>query len=379
MIKIFLAIVVITFVVKTVNSQAQLIWEDQGAILSKSAEDALVKKLAENEIEVVVSMDYKKRCEYHYAELTKTVSQVSLKIYDCNRNITGARTWTTKFYSMPEDEQVSRLVFAISEIVFETNPSAKTDRSPDDFFSVPFNHHATRHFFSPTSFNLKKGELYYSTIFFMMHDFQYGISDNFSLGMGTTSILHPFYITPKFSYKVNEKNSFSVGTMFMLGTWWPDFIGNLGYVTYTYGDEFNNVTLGLGHLYLDMEENVGRTVNEPVLNLSGMFRLSDHVYIVSENYYFGFNENADIYMNNIQLPPINNIRTNYIAGMFGFRFVSKSKDVRAIQFGLAYFQRYRQLPSQYNNPNFNVEYGTGDLRRLVLPTLTFYTKLGRRV
>ncbi len=379
-------------VTSIVFSQTRIIWDDPQQVLTVAGESKLTELLAESEIEIATVLDYKKRCEYYYVEVSKTSNQAILNVFDCNRKMLGRKTWTGKFFSVAEESRAGMLAFAIEDII--SNPSQVTGgdngkgRQTDDLFSVPFNNHSTRYFFSPTSYNLKRGELYYSTVFFMVHDLQYGITDNFSLGMGTTTMLLPFYITPKYSFSAGKKNTFSVGTMFMLGTWQSDFIGNIGYVTYTHGTEFKNFTLGLGHLYVEYPENENiKIINEPLFNFSGMARISDHIYFVSENYVFRFSDNITGYYGTNPDPwggfdfkQDLTRQSAMFAGMSGFRFVNRKKDVIAFQFGLAYMVKFRpDLSSEYNSANWYLEYNSGKWKRLVLPTFTFYKKFGKRV
>ena len=48
------------------------------------------------------------------------------------------------------------------------------------------NLHDTRYFFSPSAFGLENGEGYYSHSYFFLWQTQYGISDDISIGFGTS-------------------------------------------------------------------------------------------------------------------------------------------------------------------------------------------------
>lgn len=380
------------------NAQFKVLWEDPQDMFTQAAETALFAQLADEEIEVVISMEYSKRCEYYYVEVTKSMNQASVNVMDCNRKSLGSRTWTSRFFALDQSEQINRVAIAIAEILENPQPTATPraaatqqpeSRFNDGLYNVPFNHHTSRYFFAPSSFNLQRGELYYSTLYFGTHDLQYGITDKFSVGMGTTLILLPFYITPKYAFNLDEKNRFSIGTMTMLGTWGVDFFGNLGYATYTYGTQFNNFTLGLGHLYFESEEQ--STMNKLVINASAMARMSDYIYFVTENYYVNIahDRTARYY----GTPPnqwgwwdgpmlfSENFTQNagYIAGMAGFRFINKTNNVNAFQFGLTYiFRSVEGIDSKYTNGLW--DYDRADSwKRFVIPTISFVSKLGKRV
>ncbi len=374
------------------QAQTQMLWDDPSELISSGGENILISKLAENDIEIVMTLDYKKRCDYIYTELTSHMNQAILTLYDCNRNVLGTKTWMSKFFALSEEEKISMISYSIMEII--ENPATDKTKTtgdqhpPERTFTVPFNHHITRHFFAPTSYNLKAGELYYSTLYFALHDLQYGITNNFSIGMGTTVALWPFIVTPKFSHQIADKHSFSVGTMFMLGTWGNDFIGNLGYLTYTYGNQFNNVTLGLGYLYAEPQNS--SIIREPIINLNGMVRMSDNIYFISENYYLGFNirHTAAYYPSdpdwmsgaNPLFRESFDLRSNVIAGMSGFRFINKKKNVSAFSFGLTYLFRTRDdVPNPYPQLWQEIESNVVDWKRFAIPTISFVSKLGKRV
>ncbi|MFQ3213556.1 MAG: hypothetical protein ACJAT1_001071 [Marivirga sp.] len=106
--------------------------------------------------------------------------------------------------------------------------------------------HDSRYFFAPSARPLKKGELYYNMLYFLIHDVQYGISDRLSVGLGTTVIGLPFYVTTKYAIPIDEKSYFAIGDLLILGTYGVDFIGNLLFASYTYGSDQSNITFGAG-------------------------------------------------------------------------------------------------------------------------------------
>jgi hypothetical protein len=378
------------FSAASAQTKTLMLWDDSQDILSNKGENLLISKLTAENVDVVMTLDYKKRCDYIYTELTGDVNKVNLTIYDCNHKMLGTKSWLSKFYSLSEEERVTMLSYAIVEMIenptlANTKPAEGDYRFTDDKFTVPFNHHTSRYFFAPSSYNLRRGELYYNTLYFATHDLQYGVTDHFSVGMGTTPMLLPFYVTPKYSFALNEKHSFSVGTLFFIGTWGTDFYGNLGYGTYTYGNQFNNVTLGLGHFYLGGNQ-VDQSISKLVINASAMARMSDYLYFVTENYYMGFKESATAYFGTEPSPwqytymEEFGLKNNYIAGMSGFRFINKMRNVSAWQFGLTYVIRTRQsLPDKYTGSNCYVDYNMGDWKRFVIPTISFVSKLGKRI
>ncbi|MFM7340359.1 MAG: hypothetical protein ACKO2H_09630, partial [Bacteroidota bacterium] len=114
----------------------------------------------------------------------------------------------------------------------------------------------SRYLFAPSAFNLKKGEGYYQNTYLFINSFNYGITDNFSMGLGfeflstfgslgNGSFDPIFFVTPKYSTQVSENMRVGVGVLVGKIT---DNIGGFGvsYGLVTYGNPEHNATLGLG-------------------------------------------------------------------------------------------------------------------------------------
>ncbi|MFZ9760561.1 MAG: hypothetical protein ACO3EO_03525 [Candidatus Kapaibacteriota bacterium] len=154
----------------------------------------------------------------------------------------------------------------------------------------------SRYLFAPSAFNLKKGEGYYQNTYLFINTFNYGITDNFSMGLGFEFIstfaslgasdFDPIYfLTPKYSTQVSENVRVGVGVLY--GKVSDDIGGfGVGYGLVTYGNPEHNATLGLGFGFFD-----GEFSGEPVITLSGMTRLSRRISLVTENWFFP----ADVY------------------------------------------------------------------------------------
>ncbi|MGA1307711.1 MAG: hypothetical protein ACO30M_07450, partial [Candidatus Kapaibacteriota bacterium] len=147
----------------------------------------------------------------------------------------------------------------------------------------------SRYLFAPSAFNLKKGEGYYQNTYLFINTFNYGITDNFSMGLGFEFIstfaslgasdFDPIYfLTPKYSTQVSENVRVGVGVLY--GKVSDDIGGfGVGYGLVTYGNPEHNATLGLGFGFFD-----GEFSGEPVITLSGMTRLSRRISLVTENW-----------------------------------------------------------------------------------------------
>ena len=151
------------------------------------------------------------------------------------------------------------------------------------------NPQATRYFWAPNGYGLKKGEGYYQNVWIFFNQVSVGVTDNFSIGAGMVPAFifagapTPVWITPKFSIPV-AKDKFNVG----LGTLAGTVIGESGatfgilYGSTTFGSKDRNLTLGLGYGFAG-----GEWAEGPAINVSGMWRTGPRGYLITENYFIG--------------------------------------------------------------------------------------------
>lgn len=151
-----------------------------------------------------------------------------------------------------------------------------------------------RYFWAPDGYGLKKGEGYYQNIWVLWNQASYGVTNYFSIGAGIIPLFFfggsptPVFITPKFSIPVvKDKINMGVGAIAgtLLGEENTGF--SLIYGLSTFGDRNANVTLGLGYGYAG-----GDWASRPVITLSGMGRVGAKTYLLTENYYFGSDEES---------------------------------------------------------------------------------------
>lgn len=150
------------------------------------------------------------------------------------------------------------------------------------------NHHQSKYFISPTGFGLKKGEKYYQNIYSIYNSVGFGITDNFSINAG----IIPFSlvgfdglllnINPKFSIPLED--NFHVGITSSLFVFFDDLddlndtdsFGSVSGVI-TYGNTNNNISIAVGGLVAD-------SFIVPTTTISGQFRFSKNIFIISENW-----------------------------------------------------------------------------------------------
>lgn len=162
----------------------------------------------------------------------------------------------------------------------------------------------TRYFFGPSAIPLDNGSGYYQNLNIALNGFNYGVSNHFSLGGGfeifsTLSGDPTLYLTTKLGYKISEKFHLGIGS-FTLYYASLDALPSTIYGTGTYGTEDTNLTLGGGLLIAR-----GTIQRIPSTMLAGSHRISNHIGILSENYFSFIDDDP------------------YYVGIQGIRIISK--------------------------------------------------------
>jgi len=165
--------------------------------------------------------------------------------------------------------------------VHETNKS--NVKGNEFWFS---NLHDTRYFFSPTAFGLRQGEGYYHHGYWSLWQFQYGLSDNFSIGGGTTPIGFPASVNGKFSMEIDSSSNFSLGWFWVGNLFWREIevgaLVNMPYGVLTFGNKETNFTIGTGY---NLSTKIS-SKNRFVLNLGAIVRVERRFSLVFEAWLF---------------------------------------------------------------------------------------------
>lgn len=148
------------------------------------------------------------------------------------------------------------------------------------------NPQATRYFWQPNGYGLKKGEGYYQNVWIFFNQASVGITDNISIGAGVVPLFliegtsTPAWITPKFSIPIVE-NKFHVGAGALVGSVIGEDKAGFGivYGIGTLGTRDRNASLGVGYGYA-----AGEMARNPTITLSGMYRTGKNGYLLTENY-----------------------------------------------------------------------------------------------
>lgn len=191
-----------------------------------------------------------------------------------------------------DEEKITLLTDKLGEIkIFIIHIKSIKEISSSSFKDGSYwfeNPQATRYFWAPNGYGLKKGEAYYQNVWIFFNQISVGVTDNFSFGAGIVPLFifagapTPVWVTPKFSIPV-VKDKFNVGVGVLAGT----VIGEgstfgILYGSTTFGSKDKNLTLGLGYGFAD-----GEWANAPAINVSGMLRIRPRGYLITENYYIG--------------------------------------------------------------------------------------------
>lgn len=147
------------------------------------------------------------------------------------------------------------------------------------------NPQATRYFWAPNGYGLKKGEGYYQNVWVMFNQVSVGVTDNFSVGLGTVPLFlfsgpTPVWITPKVSIPI-KKDKINVGAGALVGAVVGEESSSFGlaYGVLTLGSRNKNINIGLGYGFID-----GEWANSPTITLSAPIRTGKRGYFVTENY-----------------------------------------------------------------------------------------------
>ncbi|MFM7823903.1 MAG: hypothetical protein ACKPB3_09040 [Bacteroidota bacterium] len=166
------------------------------------------------------------------------------------------------------------------------------------------NPHATRYFFAPSAFNLKKGEGYYQNAYLFFNSFNVGLTDNISIGGGIEMLslfgslasdgeFGPiFFITPKLSFKATDQFRYGLGVYYInVPSLFSDNERTGAGITYamgTIGDENRNLTVGGGLAFARQEFS-----KDPIFTVCGLTRISKRTALLSENWLLLNNNNLE--------------------------------------------------------------------------------------
>lgn len=149
------------------------------------------------------------------------------------------------------------------------------------------------YFISNSAISLKKGTGGYTNLMLTTSLFNYGVTDNFSIGGGfellSTIAQQPiWFLTPKYSFKLEENKQIGTGVVVIgFGKTSPV---QLVFANITLGTPESNITGGIAFGYFQ-----GDLLEIPALTAAGVKRLSKRFSLMSENY-FVLDPNSTAYL-----------------------------------------------------------------------------------
>lgn len=198
---------------------------------------------------------------------------------------------------------------------------------------------ASRYFLTTSAFPVDKGGHYIQWNYWGP-DFQFGVSDNFGVGIMTSWIAIPIIANAKYTFPVSENGKTNIAVGALIGTLsyaLPDYYGALPYLGVTVGDKQANLTMLAGSLILGGE---GESYTNPLLGINGMSKIGEKVSFVFES---------------IVVLPTQGTEATSVLLLPGLRF--HTKPGRAFQFGFT---------------GIAIE---GDFSPIPIPMLQFYQSL----
>ncbi len=362
-------------VTSKVLGQSKMILNDQAGFITPVTEEYLKNRFEENGITLTSTLDFRDQCDYYIVSITSNVNDAVVQVKKCSDELIGTKSISRKTGDIPEEERSILLYYGILEII--EHPGS----SEESLVTLPptSTEHDSRYFFAPSAYPLKKGEFYYNTMYFLVHDVQVGVHDHISMGFGTTIIGYPMYLTAKASLPVNKNLQFAVGDMLILGTFGSDFVGNLVFGTTTMGSQHSNASIGLGYLGTN-DSDISNQSGSMVVNVAAIGRLSDYVYLLTENYFFGLDQSEYAYYYQDPVNYTGYIQREYTRnnrywyGIVGIRIVRRANELASWQFGMTYVrQEYAEVPSRYRRDPWQTDPPTGS-EMIGFPTLSYTRK-----
>jgi hypothetical protein len=155
---------------------------------------------------------------------------------------------------------------------------------------------ATRYFITTNGLPIKKGENYIQWNIYGP-DFQFGVADNFGVGIMTSWAAIPVIANAKYSIALGKNKSMALGMLAGTGSWaLPEFGLLVPFVSFTYGNRRNNITFstGYGQLFYEEDEyspispNIYEKVNKRegryLLSIAGMTKINEKFSLVFDSF-----------------------------------------------------------------------------------------------
>jgi len=202
--------------------------DDRLELVDVETAKLLNERLSTNGLLYVETVNFSKRCSYKYVTLFAKDKELWATLTNCDNEVLAQEKIDGNYKELSKAD----LAFVLSRFIKENfeNQVIETviaEKPKENVLDSPVlekkaeeevvmegenektigglvNQHSSRYFFGPSSIGLRKGEAYYQTTAFALHDIQYGVSDRISLGLGSFIIPLFFYVTPKYNFELDD-------------------------------------------------------------------------------------------------------------------------------------------------------------------------------
>lgn len=160
---------------------------------------------------------------------------------------------------------------------------------------VPGEVFATRYFITTNGLSIAKGENYMIWNLFGP-DIQFGVGENFGLGVMTSWLGSPIIGTAKYSIPFNDNTSVAMGLLLGTDTWYgTGFAMALPYAAFTIGDRVANITFSAGYgavgykveqfnYFTGKSTKKRESEGRMLISFAGMFKAGKTVSIVFDSF-----------------------------------------------------------------------------------------------
>jgi len=233
-------------------------------------------------------------------------------------------------------------------------------------FGQTSNGHASRYVFSPSGYGIEKDSAYLNVVGPLI-DFQYGLTDNLSIGIGTPLFLG-VYGTASYHARISEKLSIKAGLLAGVPT-----VGRgtflLPFAVGTYGSPDNQFSVGVGYTSFNNEDF---EINGAALNIGGYHKMGSRIGFVYEAWYLPETETAII-------TPNFRIYTNRDRRYWNFGFANFAQRQDDYEYAILGYDTNgdgfvdTQDPNSGGSPMYDFDNPiiTRSWGRFILPTITF--------
>lgn len=177
----------------------------------------------------------------------------------------------------------------VKHVIFKGRKGAMDDQG----FPIDY-HNSTHYLLNSSAFSLKKGQSYYENIGVFFNSYSVGVTDNFTMSGGLEFISPLFdkrvpsiYLSPKYSIPFGERaGGISIGST-VLAFFDNGDVFSVGVIqgAVTAGSRNNNFTIGTG-IGFSFDDGLAEGVLP--FNLSGMFRVSNKISVVTDNFIIAY-------------------------------------------------------------------------------------------